>query len=185
MTLFRSSHHTQFSSKGTWPSNVLTSSMYHIRSRPDAIIWLKSIPNKHLPSYLHFLYFFLIAKWMAFFVIKTIFHYQEALRKSYPLVWSSEKQIAPPWDPCFLVQGKFLFIRAFQVALMVKNLPAMEETQEMWVWSRGRSPGGGPGNPYGKEPSERQTAPPWPSCFLILVNSYLLENAECLLNTEL
>ena len=131
-----------------------------------------------------FFNFFLIAKWMAFFVIKKIFHYQEALRKSYPLVWSSESQIAPPWDP-FFVQGKFLFIRAFQVALVVKNLPAMEETQEMWVWSWGRSPGGGHGNPCGKEPSERQTAPPWHSCFLILVNSYLLENAECLLNTEL
>ena len=58
---------------------------------------------------------------MAFFVIKKNFHYQEDLRKSYPLVWSSERQIAPPWHPCFL----------------------------------------------------------------ILVNSYLLENPKCLLNTEL
>ena len=31
----------------------------------------------------------------------------------------------------------------------VKNLPAMQETQEMWVWilGSGRSSGGGKGNP--------------------------------------
>lgn len=55
-------------------------------------------------------------KWIAFFAIKKSFHHQGDVRKSDPLVWSSERQITPPCDPCFLVQGEFLFTRKCWIA---------------------------------------------------------------------
>ena len=43
-----------------------------------------------------------------------------------------------------------MFVLGFPGGSVVKNLPAVQETQEMWVWSLPglrRSPGGGHGNP--------------------------------------
>ena len=75
------------------------------------------------------------------------------------------------------------------MAIVVKNLNLAANAGDArdvgLIPEWGRYPGGGRDYPCGKEPSEKQTAPPWRLCVLILINSYSLGSAQCLLDTEL